>query len=175
MMDYFGAIWPDESIRRVASVGLSDDALLSSRSLEVVQAWCGVLQQLRSFAAAWRPPEGFVRPAPQVINDAIKYLGEFRDRFPEHPPLRAAVGPDGEIAIEWQWDGGKEYAEVELTGPNEMEAMYVPASGQAQHRTSQLRLPGGEPDNLMIAGFVLIQHHDSALSADERDNFVLAQ
>jgi len=175
MMDYFGAIWSDESIGRYPKGGLPDDALLSSPSLKAVQTWCRVLQQLRSFTAAWRPPEGFARPAPQVINDAIEVLWRFRDRFPEHPPVRAAVGPDGEIAIEWQWDGGKEYAEVELTRPNEMEAMYVPASGRAQHRTSQLRLPGGEPDNLMIAGFVLIHHHDSALSADERDNFGLAQ
>jgi hypothetical protein len=104
------------------SVSHRTAALASFPNPETSSNWSSIekeLLTLRRLEDDW-DGLGARAPALEVVDSALMFIKETRDRAPSRPPNRVLAGPLGEIVFEWQSSGSIVEAEIERVGVAEI-------------------------------------------------------
>jgi len=97
------------------------------------------LIEIRKYRVNW---DGFDSdpPDPAVVDAAISFLHVLEKRQPSNPPLRVALAPDGEIAIEWHLYGT--FTRAEIANLDQVEWMIATPGRETSFEVESLRSEG---------------------------------
>jgi hypothetical protein len=108
----------------------------SASAMESVEEakWREIGEEIRGFRSCRNNWDGLGAdaPNPDIIDRAITFVELARKLFSDRPPIRAALGPNGTVAIEWRDKSGVCY-EAEFDADPEIHWMAFDGKNQPIH------------------------------------------